>query len=86
MSREREFRSQGKRSICKPPELMTTLISETNLTRESDSPEEQLDELHNIQLSRALQSLCTAMATKMQQPGENGNSLRIVILAVLFFI
>lgn len=86
MSRERKFRSQGKNSICKSPELMTTLISEMPLTRESDSPEEQLDKLHNIYLNRPLRSLRNSMATKMWQPGENGNSFKIVILPILYFI
>lgn len=64
---------------------MTTLISKMYLTRESDSPEEQLDKLHNIQLNSPLWSLRTSMATRVWQPEENGNSFKIVILAILFF-
>lgn len=52
---------------------------------ESDSPEEQLDKLHNIQLNSSLWSLHTSMATRVWQPGENGNSFKIVILAIIFF-
>lgn len=52
---------------------------------ESDSPEEQLDKLHNIQLNSPLWSLRTSMATRVWQPGENGNSFKIVILAINFF-